>query len=130
MAIIDISLSEASTVSLLTFGLGIFLGHRLTLWRDRRKEFNQAATPIRRWLIDLAECPSPLQRQPSTIEMDAFLNRLSRRKRAKFQSILEQYHRELDSVSRQNPSTGEVEFGDLSSSKTLVIALLRYAELK
>lgn len=130
MEAISISLTQASTVSLLTFALGLFLGHRLTLWRERRKEFNAAAMPIRRWLLDLAESPSPFRRQPSNIEMDAFLSRLSRWKRNKFQSTLNQYHVELSSISWQNPSTGEIELGDLSIPKALAVVLLRYTDLR
>ena len=39
-------------VSLWTFFLGLLLGHRLALWRERRKEFNEVALRIRIALKD------------------------------------------------------------------------------
>lgn len=38
--------------SLVTFSLGLFVGHKTALLRDKRKEFNIAATPIRNVLRD------------------------------------------------------------------------------
>ena len=49
---------EPNLFSLLTFLLGLFLGHRLTLWRDRRKEFNDIAQPIRDVLLKERENPT------------------------------------------------------------------------
>ncbi|HCI9591529.1 TPA: hypothetical protein NQF56_002397 [Klebsiella variicola] len=32
--------------SLITFSLGLYVGHKTAVWRDRRKEFNEVAEPL------------------------------------------------------------------------------------
>tara|TARA_R110000850_G_scaffold238009_1_gene362680 strand:+ start:261 stop:644 length:384 start_codon:yes stop_codon:yes gene_type:complete len=78
------------------FGLlvGGFLGHRLALGRDRRKEFNQVAAPINERLIQAEE-----QAQNGYVWAkwdDADISRLkphmTRRQRRKLESLIENYH--------------------------------------
>jgi hypothetical protein len=38
---------ESVAFGLLTFLLGLIVGHRMTLWRERRKEFNEVAARVR-----------------------------------------------------------------------------------
>jgi len=56
---------EAALVSLLTFFLGLILGHWLAIVRDKRKEFNKAVTPVRNWLLRAKDSPNPSTRWPS-----------------------------------------------------------------
>ncbi len=42
-------------IPLATFLLGVLLGHRTALWRDKRQEFNEAADPVRAWLLSELE---------------------------------------------------------------------------
>ncbi len=42
-------------ISLFTFFLGLFLGHRFTLERDKRKEFNAASEVLREKVFDYLE---------------------------------------------------------------------------
>lgn len=32
--------------SLITFSLGLYLGHKTAMWRDKRREFNEVAEPL------------------------------------------------------------------------------------
>ena len=108
----------------------MLLGHRLALWRDRRKEFNESVAPIRRWLLELAENPSPFLAQPSKLEMDSFLCRLALHHRRSFEETLNTYQRELDAVTSQNQQTGEIELGDLFHARRQAAILLAYTQRK
>lgn len=55
-------------LSFLTFCLGLLLGHRLSLWRDRRKEFNEIAQPLREVLPKERDSASPLAQGLGVIE--------------------------------------------------------------
>ena len=46
-----LELLQNPLLSLLTFLIGLLVGHRTALWRDLRKEFNDAADPVRAWLL-------------------------------------------------------------------------------
>ena len=88
-----------AVVSVVTFVLGLLLGHRLAIGRDKRKEFNEAALPIRGWLI---EQDNRLQDgrfdhyegSPSPLQMDTFVSCLSARERDRFVAVLEDYREE------------------------------------
>ncbi len=47
-------------LGLLTFCLSLLLRHRLTLWRDKRKEFNEVATALREVLLKERNTQSPM----------------------------------------------------------------------
>ena len=124
-----ITLTQASIVSLLTFGLGLIIGHRLTLRRDRRKEFNDAARPIRDWLLEAAKHPSPYLSSPSVSQLDAFTSRLSRRKQTRFNSGVQAYRDAIRTTSRQD-SAGQLELHDIITPGNIAKQLLTYTKIK
>lgn len=65
--------SNAELFGLLTFFIGLGLGHWLALGRDKRREFNDAALPIREWLLGQIQRPSPMSHSPADIEIDLFI---------------------------------------------------------
>ncbi|MGQ0430115.1 MAG: hypothetical protein ACT4UQ_09300 [Gammaproteobacteria bacterium] len=75
-----------AALSIATFAVGLWAGDRLALSRDRRKEFNDAALPIREWLIREIERPSALRAFPSLTELDLFESYLSRWQRRRFRA--------------------------------------------
>lgn len=111
--------------SVLSFFLGLFLGHRLALGRDKRREFNDAALPIRTWLLHEIERPG--WRRPSAIELDTFIAYLSWRHRRRFRSLYEAYVAEED-AQRKNDGYGGHYYGDQDQLVRLARSLLRCTE--
>ncbi len=85
----------APVVGFLTFLLGFIIVNRLTLSRDRRKEFNNIVQPIRSWLLSEREDPSPYKEEPSKIEMDDFVHYLPIWKRRKFKGYLAELEKQI-----------------------------------
>lgn len=69
-------LLQHPAVPVVTFLLGLWLGHTLALWRDRRKEFNDAADPIRAWLLAQIDRPTTARTRPGLQELDRFRQHL------------------------------------------------------
>jgi hypothetical protein len=57
-------------INTLSFLVGLLLGHRLALWRDKRKELNDIADPIRALLFKERNRPSPMFAGPTEIDAD------------------------------------------------------------
>lgn len=49
---------------------GAWCGHRFSLLRDRRNEFNAAVDPVRAWVLDQSGDPSPHRRRLGLAEID------------------------------------------------------------
>jgi hypothetical protein len=77
---------QSVLASFLTFLLGLLIGHRFGLQRDKRKEFNEAARPIRDFLIEEVSKPNAYRKFPSRSELDAFAQCLPGRRRRAFQT--------------------------------------------
>ncbi len=93
----------------LSFLLGLLLGHWLALGRDKRREFNEAAAPIRRWAARHVSDPrNHAGEMPTDAEIDAFSQRLGWWNRRKFDrakaTVSSGYQ-----YSEYNPETGGQE---------------------
>jgi hypothetical protein len=114
-------------LSLLTFFVGLFVGNRLAIGRDKRKEFNEAAQPIRAWLLKEVGQPSPYSPRPNSIQIDAFASYLQFWKRYRF---LESYKRQdcARQDAMEQDSIGSVFYRDDKYIKECLNALLRYTK--
>lgn len=65
-----LELLQHPAIPLVTFFLGLLVGHRTALWRDMRQEFNDAAAPVRVWLLAEAREPSWRSKPPGLGEID------------------------------------------------------------
>lgn len=93
-------------ISLLTFLVGLLLGHRFALWRDTRKEFNTKLEPIAKWLHAASTLSLPYPPPPSAYEVDTYLAALRWPKDRTFRKQLDIYKKGLTRSEYQDPSTG------------------------
>lgn len=100
---------ETALLSILTFLLGLILGHWLAIGRDKRKEFNEAVAPVREWLLRAKDSPSPYTGWPSEQELDRFMHYLRPWNRRSFQKRLSHY-RELHHSQQVQDSYGQASY--------------------
>ena len=102
---------EPYIINFLIFFLGLFLGHRLNLGRELRKEFNDAAIPIRKWILDEIKNPSPYFKSPTDIELDTFVHYLPWWKRGGFNKAYARQKDEREKATARD-SIGGVFYND------------------
>lgn len=78
-------------VPILTFLAGLFGGHWLTLRRDRRKEFNEAADRVRTVLLRESQAPSPMNASSSSFDLNLLEQLLLPWKRGSYRRAVDQY---------------------------------------
>lgn len=116
-------------VSALTFLLGFSLGHWLAFARDKRKEFNEAVTPTRGWLLKAKDSPSPFTRWPSEQEIDRFTHYLWPWQRRAFFRHLRCY-KEMHESQQVQDSIGEVSYRSDVEIRRKLNELFRYTSLR
>lgn len=104
-------MEQSVIVGIITFCLGVIFGHRLTLWRDRRKEFNDIAMPIRAALLKERERPSPMVSGLSAVDADALAGVLPFWSRRRFRKHWEGY-RDAKHNSVERDSVGGCYFAN------------------
>lgn len=119
----------AAVNSLLTFLIGLIIGNRLAINRDRRKEFNDSVQPIRSWLLLELNDPSPYRKVPSKIEVDNFVHYLPLWKRRKFEVYLTELKKVREENSYQD-DYGKVFYQNEEDIKRIVDKCLSYTKKK
>ena len=114
-------------INFVTFLVGLLVGNRLAIGRDKRKEFNEAAQPIRAWLISEVEQPSPYSPPPSVVQIDAFVNCLRFYNRRGFREAYKRQDCARQDAMKQD-STGSVSYKDDNNIKEWLNRLLRYTK--
>lgn len=103
------TLPEAA-LPLLTFLLGMLVGHRFALWRDRRKDFNQAAQPVLAFLLAESRETRPNRQRPSALELHTLRAFLSVWKRKRWLQSWQRYEQRYKDALTQDPTTGQMFF--------------------
>ena len=114
-------------VGLFTFAAGLLLGHRLSLGREKRKEFNEAVEPVRAFFLAESESPSAYRKRPSQAEFDFLLQVMSPWRRRRFRSALDVFYSAKFSAEVRN-ELGEVLYGDTKAIKDAAIRVLSCTE--
>ena len=75
----------------ITFVVGLFIGHKTALWRDKRKEFNELAKPIKVALeLNLRESRSKKIDVQDLLSLELML---SGRKKRRYKELCENYQK-------------------------------------
>jgi hypothetical protein len=117
---------QQQVVPLITFVVGLLAGNYHALWRDRRKEFNTAAAPIREWIIRQVEARGPYPR-PTAVQMDAFEQCLSRRELERFRRACIDFDH-ADACERQQDSSGQVRYINVERVERATRALMPFTD--
>jgi hypothetical protein len=80
-------------VSLVTGLIGLLVGNRMAIGRDKRKEFNAIAEPIRIILLQEREKLSSCSAIPNKVDLVLFRERLPFWKRGAFDRALQNYQK-------------------------------------
>jgi hypothetical protein len=118
---------DASLINLLCFLSGLLLGHRLNLLRDRRKEFNDLAGPLRERLLAERAPPIPMRSSLSAAGIDALQFRLFPWHRRGFLRCTERYH-QAQQAQQTRDTLGGASYREPKAISATIDALLRYVE--
>ena len=112
---IPIHIAVAS--SLATGLIGLLVGNRLAIGRDKRKEFNAIAERITIVLVKARESLSPSDEWPNKMDIHFFREALPFWRRRCFDAALCAYRQ-----TGGDDNTTEDEYGDISYKDTTIVA--------
>ncbi|EJE49596.1 hypothetical protein PMI14_05839 [Acidovorax sp. CF316] len=120
-----LELLQSPLLSLLTFLGGLLVGHRTALWRDRRKEFNDAADPVRAWLLKECSAPNVMGGGPGRAEIDQLVQRMHWWRRKGFGAAWQRQQKAREDALHQD-SWGQPLYRDTAQIKAALEACLAY----
>lgn len=123
-------MEQSIVIGLITFLLGLFLGHRLSLGRDLRKEFNEISHPFRVALLRQREYPTPDACIFSEIEADLFESALPFWQRRGFRKTLDAYRNENKKNIVQDQKYGTLSFANTDEIIKHIDYVLNYTARK
>lgn len=83
--------------------VGALLNHYFSTHRDRRKEFNEAASIINEKLINELNNPSPFISGPTETEIEVFAQHLSTKDRHNFFKAIDEYNKARNESDVSSP---------------------------
>ena len=120
-----LELLQNPLLSLLTFFVGLLVGHRTALWRDMRKEFNDAADPVRAWLLGEQREPSAYRRGPGIVEIDRLVQRMHFWRRKGFLAAWQRQQQAREKAMYKD-SYGQARYSDTAAIMAAVDECLAY----
>lgn len=115
----------------LTALIGFFCGHRVALWRDRRKEFNEVADILFRALLTEKKGmagPSPLVAGPSIEDFHVFRRHLGWLRRRQFDIALRDYQKAKGPENHTRNVVGDVFYEDDLRVSYAINRLIEFTE--
>lgn len=116
-------------LNLLCFLFGVLVGHRLSLWRDRRKEFNDVSQPLRELLLEEQRRLTPTQPGVTLLDADRLLGVLPWRRRRGFRAAWHAYS-QAKQASTKHDGLGAASFAAPEEVARRIARLLRYTGRK
>lgn len=116
-----------ATWPVLSFFLGLLLGHWLSLGRDRRREFNEEAEKLFPLLDSERKRPSAYAKHPTAAEFQIFRRHLHQWQLHKFDRAVDAYWESKKNCAAQN-SLGEVYYRDAEKISAAAEHLLQFTK--
>jgi len=117
-------------ISLMTFFLGLFLGNRLSIGRDKRKEFNAIAEPIRVILFKEKQNPTPYTKGIDDIDIFKLRELLPLWRRVGFDITVKRYRENKSEKNTVTKSPGVVYFINTEKVINNIETLLKFTKKK
>jgi len=114
--------------SIISFGLGLFLGHWLAVHRDRRKKFNEIADRLYLFFDAEERRPSTLTIIPGT-DLTLFQRHLGWLKQWQYKRALKSYEK-AQTESRYQDRAGEILYKDTENIKKAAHKLKKFVHRK
>ncbi|GIC01440.1 hypothetical protein VCSRO191_1024 [Vibrio cholerae] len=117
-------------LSLLTFFIGLIIGHRFALFRDRRKEFNLGAENLQSKIYDYLKS-GDLDHLPTIKELTMFTDKISYHKKFFYQKAISELSASISKdkfANKRDPVTGMLLSNSFyrSQTKDLVLKVSKY----
>jgi hypothetical protein len=122
-------IGTTAIVSLLTFFLGLFLGHRLSLSRDKRKEYNEVADIVYFALIN-EKRRIGMSKGPTEKELLQLLRRSSYIDRFRIKTVIDKYIAAKKNIIVSRSPYGEPLFSNIDNVVTEIDSLIKCLERK
>jgi hypothetical protein len=122
-------IGTTAIVSLLTFFLGLFLGHRLSLERDKRKEYNEVADIVYFALINEKRSIG-MSKGPTEEELLQLLRRSSYIDRFRIKTVIDKYRAAKKNIIVSRSPSGQPLFSNIDNVVTEIDSLIKCLERK
>ena len=124
-------MTETIFLPLLTFLLGLLFGHRLSLWREKRKEFNEVAVRILVAIESRARDPRPYFSTAGKIDgrdLAVFENLLHPWSRVSFKASWKKYEEECQNTTQD--IVGQISYANPSAVSGLLEKVGKFTKLR
>jgi hypothetical protein len=126
----QIPISTAILSSLLTGLIGLLVGNRLAIDRDKRKEFNSLAKPIRTLLMREGENATPFSESTDRVTFMLYREQLPFWKQKVFDLALQNYRNSKGEQNQKRDAMGGVSYKNQTIVVENINRLLKFIEPK